>query len=198
VQVVVQQQESDDAVEQWLEADQAATNAQSALAAVEAAQNGVRNVTVAAGPGPHHARLASVEQRNSATATATSDISATIEQWIGQTQRAGDASVELTSAQQLHLNAQNALAGAEAAQSGNTNRNVVTVPAGSRATNPSVRQSNLVRVTSTSVDLSSFDGEIQQGVGGTADTVYTVATQQGSIRQSALSFSPAQQGNLLN
>jgi hypothetical protein len=198
LQLVVQEQETDAAIEQWLEADQAATNAQTAVAVAQTAQNAVQNLAVAAAPHPHHASLASIEQRNSVAATATSDASAAIGQWIGQTQLAGDAGVELGVAQQLHANAQTAIAGATAAQAGNANRDVVTVPAGSRATNPSVRQQNLVRTTSSSVDTGSFDGEIQQGLGGTADGVYTIATQEGTIRQSAASYSPASQSNLLN
>ena len=147
---------------------------------------------------PNAAAVAGVEQTNAGAARAAAEIDAAIGQEIDQNQLIGDSSAQEADAAQVHANAQDGLAAATIGQTRTTNLNDVTVPAGSRATNPSVRQQNLVSASATATDTSEIDAWIVQGQGGSADIELATATQQGSVRQSAATYSPASQSDLLN
>jgi hypothetical protein len=203
-QAVGQQQQgadpatTDSAVDQWLGAGQAVTNAQTAEAAAEADQTSTLNANIVVAPSPNQAAIASIEQTNWGGVQADVRLDATIGQEIDQGQVAADSTSQEADASQVHANAQDATAGAIVGQTRTTNLDNVTVPAGSRATNPSVRQRNLVFTSATATDTSDVQAWIAQGQGGGADAQLSSADQQASVRQSALSYSPASQTGLLN
>ncbi len=198
LQLVDQQQETDDSVEQWVDAGQAATNAQTAEAVAEAGQTSPQNLNLVAAPSPNAAAVAGVEQTNAGAARAAAALDATIGQEIDQNQLVGGSTAQEADAAQVHANAQDGLAAATVGQTRTTNLNDVTVPAGSRATNPSVRQQNLASASASATDTSEIDAWIVQGQGGSGLVELTIASQQGSVRQSAATYSPASQSDLLN
>ena len=135
---------------QWVSSTQVATSA------AEAAQQTVANVNKVAAPSPKRAAVGAVQQSNTATATASTLIDADIAQWLGQFQTAGTADSQSADATQLHVNSQDSFSASQVAQVRSTNLNNVDVPALSRATNPSVSQSN---------DVSTVDDLRRQGDG---------------------------------
>jgi hypothetical protein len=197
-QAVAQEQRGDDATEQWVEADQWAANAQVSIAVALTTQVDAQNVNVIWGGTADKARIAAVEQANEAETVAIALSEAVILQWIGQAQYAGVASVQLAVATQLHASLQTALAAAVVTQTRTANLNDVRVPKGSRATNPSVRQRNIVFTDSTSANWALIDAWILQTQEGAADIESSDAEQQGVVDQSADAYSPASQLDLLN
>ena len=198
VQGTVQHQISDRAAVQSASATQWLASAQSAVAAAEATQTDARNFDVVSGGAPNEAWIAPVEQTNSASATAAAAVSADLEQWIGQFQNAGLAIAQGADATQLLGSSQTAAAAAVVAQTSTWNRNDVVVPAGSRATNPSLRQQNLVYTTTSATDSAGVPQWILQVQDGIADVELSSASQEAGSSQSALAYSPAEQTRLLN
>jgi hypothetical protein len=197
-QVVVQAQEGDGATVQWAEAEQWAANEQTSIAVALAVQEEATNVNLVTGGPADEARLAPVEQANEAEATAVATSVASITQQIGQAQQAGLALIQSAAATQLHASVQTALAAAVVTQTRTTNLHDARVPAGSRATNPSLRQRNLVFTDTTATNRSVVDAWILQTQAGSADIELSSAAQEGVVEQSAEAYSPASQLDLLN
>jgi hypothetical protein len=195
---IEQQQNGAPSSEQWAEADQWVGSEQVAEVGALATQSGARNVNIVWAPRPNQALVGAVDQENAVTATASAELAAHLEAWIGQYQTAGSSSLQEADATQVLANEQTALVAAVAAQSDVANVNDLLVPAGSRATNPSLRQRNVVTTTSTGGDYSVIDASIFQVQDGDADIELASAVQQASATQSATVYSPAQQSNLLN
>jgi hypothetical protein len=76
--------------------------------------------------------------------------------------------------------------------------NDLLVPAGSRATNPSIRQRNFATTTTWAGDYNVLDSSIFQVQDGDVDIELATAIQQASSTQEAVVYSPAEQINLLN
>jgi hypothetical protein len=134
--------------------------------------------------------VGAVDQENAVTATASAELAAHLEAWIGQYQTAGSSSLQEADATQVLASEQTALVAAVAAQSDVANVNDLLVPAGSRATNPSLRQRNVVTTTSTGGDYSVIDASIFQVQDGDVDIELASAVQQASATQSATVYSP--------
>jgi hypothetical protein len=187
-----------DASNQIAIADQSIQNTQSALAVARTIQTGAGNANVSWAPDPNQASIGSVDQMNSASTMAAVADYATGIQALGQLEDIGSATVQFESVTQQLVNEQLAGAEALASQLQTWNENLLLVPLGSRATNPSLRQRNDVWTSSLSGNFSAVSQSARQGAGGIADVQISNAVQQAGIAQSASAFSPAEQTNLLN
>jgi hypothetical protein len=198
IQLIGQQQETDQSVAPWLVAGQAASNSQTAEAAAQAVQTAPQNLDFVVAPAPNQAAVGGVEQTNAGMATAGTELDTFVWQEIDQGQLVGDSTEQEADAAQAQANAQSGLVAATVAQTRTTNLNDLVVPAGSRATNPTVRQQNLAATGVTATDTSELDALITQGQGGSGLAELASAAQQATVRQSALAYSPASQSDLLN
>lgn len=197
VQSTVQHQTGNDTTEQSATAGQVLAGSQSALAVALAGQTDARNMVFVSGPSPN-GRVSSVEQRNSASTTAAAVVSATLEQSIAQYQSAGSSLEQAADATQTLDNAQSAHTAAVVGQTSTWNLAEIVVPAASQATNPTLRQQNLVSATVSTNDSSDVVQRIIQSQDGIADIEVASASQDGAVGQQALAFAPAQQTRLLN
>ena len=197
-QTVSQTLNVNDASNQIAFADQSIQNTQSALAVAHTLQTGAGNANLSWAPDPNQASIGSVDQENSASTIAAVADYATGIQAIGQLEDIGSATMQFESATQQLANAQLATAEAVASQLPTWNENLVLVPPGSRATNPSLRQRNVAWVSSLSGNFSAVSQATLQGAGGVATIQISNAVQQAGVAQSASAFSPAAQTNLLN
>ncbi|HEY2219398.1 MAG TPA: hypothetical protein VGH35_08655 [Gaiellaceae bacterium] len=193
-----QQQAGAPTGEQWAEADQWVGSEQIAEVGALAGQSDARNVNIVWAPRPNRAFVGAVDQENATTAAASAELAAHLEAWIGQYQTAGTSSLQEADAIQVLASEQSALVAAVASQSRVANVNVLLVPAGSRATNPSIHQQNLVSTTTAGDDFSVIDASILQVQDGDVDIELATAVQQASATQTAAVYAPAQQSNLLN
>ena len=197
-QGIVQEQVGNGTTDQAATAQQWLLNSQLAVAATQTAQTRARNINKVEAPSPKHAAVAAVQQSNGAHGSASVSVDTEVAQWIGQFQNAGASDSQEAVAEQLHINQQDGVSFSQVAQSGTTNLNNLDVPAGSRATNPSVGQRNEATVTTTAADSSSIDGWIHQAQGGVADIEQAAARQEGIVNQSNSASAPATQSELLN
>ena len=197
-QTVSQTLNVNDGANQIAYAGQSIQNTQSALAVAQTLQTGAGNENMSWAPNPNQASIGSVDQENSASTIAAVADFATGIQSIGQLEDIGSATVQFESATQQLVNAQLADAEAFASQLQTWNENLLLVPPGSRATNPSLRQRNDVSTSSLSGNSSEVSQSALQGAGGIADVQISNAVQQVGVAQSASAFSPAEQTNLLN
>lgn len=179
-------------------ADQLIQSTQSAHAVSRALQTGSGNDNVSWAPDPNQALIGAVDQENSVLTVAGVSNWATMIQSIGQLEDIGSATVQWESAIQQLDNEQVADAEALASQLQTWNANLLLVPAGSRATNPSVLQQNTASTSSLAGNLSEVSQSTLQGAGGSADIQISSALQQVSVAQSAIASTPASQANLLN
>ena len=187
--------EGTDQTYQWVGAQQTASNIQDVESGAQAAQSNSGNANLVSGGRANHAAVAAVEQSNSATASAQAVAAAWIDQELAQFQDAFGAGVEIISMFQQTSSNQSAFVAAVVAQLHTENINNLLVPAGSRATNPTVRQRNITgaQVSSTSIgDLTSVSFQYQ---GGVADIEVTDGLQQISLNQTAAAYAPAQEMN---
>jgi hypothetical protein len=197
VQSTVQHQIGNDTTEQSATAGQVLAGSQSALAAALAGQTDARNMVFVSGPSTN-GWVSSVEQRNSASTSATAVVSATLEQSIAQYQIAGSSLEQGADAAQTLDNAQSAHTAAVVGQTSTWNLAEIVVPVSSQATNPTLRQQNLVNATASTSDSSDVVQRILQSQDGIADIELASAAQDGAVGQQALAFAPAQQISLLN
>jgi hypothetical protein len=197
VQSTVQHQTGNDTTEQSATTGQVFAGSQSGLAAALAGQTDARNMVFVSGPSPN-GRVSSVEQRNSALTTATAVVSATLEQSIAQYQSAGTSLEQAADATQMLDSAQTAHTAAVVGQTSTWNLAEIVVPAASQATNPALRQQNLVSATVSTNDSSDVVQRIIQSQDGIADIEVASASQDGAVGQQALAIAPAQQRRLLN
>jgi hypothetical protein len=195
----IQQQQAGAATDdQWLEADQWVGSEQVAEVTAIASQSDAQNLHFVSALGPNQARIDVVEQRNSASASASAQLAAHVEAWIGQYQAAGIASLQEADATQVLANQQAAVVGSVVSQHNVRNVDVVVVPAGSRAVNPSLRQQNTVFTTDTAGDYSVLYSWIVQAEDGDVDAELASASQDASATQTATVSSHASQLRLLN
>jgi hypothetical protein len=197
-QATLQQQVGSDSTDQSAAASQWLGSAQSVTAAASSAQTDAQNVILVSGPAATGGMVGTVEQLNSATATVTAAASADLGQWIGQLQIAGGSIAQGMDATQSLENVQSAAAAGVVSQTRTTNLAEIVVPAASAATNPSLRQRNLVSAVATASDVSNAVQQIAQLQEGAADAELASASQEGTASQQVLAFSPAEQTDLLN
>ena len=195
---IEQQQAGAPTGDQWAEGDQWVGSAQVAEVGALAAQSGARNVNIVWAPRPNQALIGAVDQENATMVSASAELAAHVGAWIGQYQTAGSSSLQEADAIQILASEQTALVVAVASQSEVANVNDLLVPAGSRATNPSIRQRNIATTTSTAGDYNVLDASILQVQDGDVDIELATAIQQASSTQEAVVYSPAEQSNLLN
>ena len=197
-QAIVQQQTGNAPGGQTEAAAQQLSSSQSVAAAAVAAQTDPVNADIVVARGQNGARVGAVEQTNRAAATATAAATADLAQWVGQYQIAGDSLLQEADALQLLDSEQTADAAAVVTQDSTTNLSFVVVPAGSRATNPSLRQRNVVFTIATATDTSHASQSIVQAQGGGPGIELAAAGQSLAVDQTAIAYSPAQQDGLLN
>lgn len=164
-QVGIQQQGAA-GTSQTMSSTQEVGSVQSAIAVALAASTKTVNSSRAWAPQPSSGRVGSVLQRNSASADATSVDWAGALQWSQQFQVAGEATAQSEQAFNLLWSSQDAQATAVAWQSNAANVNDTLVPAGSRATSPSVAQQNLASASSTAINYSTTEQWISQTQNG--------------------------------
>jgi hypothetical protein len=195
---VQQQQAGAVTDDQWLEADQWVGSEQVAAVTAIASQSDAQNLHFVSAMGPNQARIDVVDQRNSASASASAQLAAHVEAWIGQYQAAGVASLQEADATQVLVNEQSAVVGSVVSQHDVRNVDVVVVPAGSRAVNPSLRQQNSVFTTDSAGDYSVLYAWIVQAQDGDVDAEFASAAQDATATQTAAVSSQASQLRLLN
>jgi hypothetical protein len=195
---IEQQQAGAPTGDQWAEADQWVGNEQVAVVGALGAQSDARNVNIVRAPRPNQALIGAVDQENATVVSASAELAAHVGAWIGQYQTAGGSSLQEADAIQILASEQSALVVAVAAQSDVANVNDVLVPAGSRATNPSIRQRNLATTTTWAGNYNVLDASIYQVQDGDVDIELATAVQQASSTQDATAYAPALQSHLLN
>lgn len=165
-QVTIQQATTADGTEQSLTATNWAGVQQTAVAYAEADSAGTANVNLAWAPRPNHAAVGDVAQWNGAASSALSVNWAGTLQWIQQFQTAGTATGQQMIAVNLLVDQQSAFSLALAAQLQVVNLNELAVPAGSRATNPSITQSNIDTASAGSISVDETQQWISQTQSG--------------------------------
>jgi hypothetical protein len=198
VQGIVQKQTGGSSTQQSASAFQWVASSQSAVSTAEAGQANSGNSNIVWAPKANFAHIGQVEQTNTVSASADAEILAYLGQWVGQFQEAGSSSQQGADATQLIANTQSADAQALASQSDVWNVNDVLVPAGSHATNPSLRQQNVATATALASDWNVVLQSILQAQGGASEVETATATQQAASTQTAVAVAEAQQDNLRN
>jgi hypothetical protein len=168
-QVGIQQQQSAAGTNQAMSSTQQVDSVQSTIAVALAASTRTVNSNRAWAREPSSGRVGSVLQRNSASADATSVDWAGALQWSQQFQVAGEAATQSEQAFNLLWISQDARTTAVAWQSSAANVDDVLVPAGSRATSPSLAQQNLDSASSSAVNYSQTEQWISQTQNGESD-----------------------------
>ena len=197
-QELIQGQSGSDGTYQWVGAQQTAINNQQIAAGAQAAQDSALNANLVSAPTANQAAVASIEQGNSATVRAAATASAALYQGVAQFQDAIGSGVELIDLAQLTDSFQLAMVGAAVSQTRTRNLDVIVVPAGSRATNPTLRQRNDVTASASSESIGNLTSSAFQYQGGAADIELTSGSQQINLIQSATSYAPAAQLDLVN
>ncbi len=184
---------------QWLGAQQTTTSTQHVVVQSQALQSGASNVNLVWAPAANQAAIGAIEQLNSATTTAAAISAAWLTQQLAQFEDATGSGVESIDLTQLLSNQQTNGVYTSVAQSLTRNLDNLLVPAGSRATNPTLRQRNVVANIATSENWADLKSVAFQYQGGAADIEVTSALQQIQLTQSGASSSPtASQNRLLN
>jgi hypothetical protein len=197
-QELIQGQDGTDGTYQWLGAQQTAGNVQQIAAGTLATQDSAGNANTVSAPEPNQAAVGSVEQGNSAAASATATAVASLVQQLAQFEDADGPGVELIDLTQITDSIQNALIAAVVAQTRTENLDDLVVPAGSRATNPTLRQRNVVSTSVSSENTGDLSSVAFQYQGGAADIELTSGLQRIQLVQSATAYAPAEQVDLRN
>ena len=197
-QELIQGQDGADGAYQWVGAQQTTSNIQAIAAGTQASQNDAGNANLVSAPHPNQAAVSSVEQTNSATTSAAATAVATLVQQVAQFEDATSAGVELIDiTQQISIN-QFAMVASVVQQLRTRNVDNLVVPAGSRATNPTVRQRNIVDTTTKIEDTGDLTQVAFQYQGGAVAIELTSAIQQIDFSQSGLGYAPAGQADTTN
>lgn len=197
-QVVVQQQTQSATVSQTASAGNWAAGGQLALATADAGSADTVNRTVGWAPEGNSARLDDVAQWNGGTSTATAINWESSVQWIQQFLNAGQATTQEADAVNSLITVQSAVALATTWQAQLANLNDVLVPAGSRATNPSLSQSNVATASALAANLDGTQQWISQVQSGESDYEGSLAVNEATTTQSGLEGMTAQQLDLVN
>jgi hypothetical protein len=197
-QELIQGQDGAPDTYQWVGAQQTTTNDQQIAAGAQAIQDSAGNWNIVSAPAPNHAAVAAVEQANTAVTTAAANAVATLYQGLAQFEDASAGGVELTDLSQLIDSYQYSLVASTVTQTRTRNVDYLLVPAGSRATNPTVRQRNDVIASATGWNMGDLSSTSFQYQGGAADLEVTSGAQEIHLSQSGTAYAPASQSNLLN
>ena len=185
---------------QWIGAQQTAVNTQNVSAQSQAFQKGASNMNFVSAPSLHQAAIGAIEQLNRATTSASALSASWLTQQLAQFQDGFDNGTESAAAIQEISNSQSNNVFANVFQTLTRNLDNLLVPAGSRATNPTLRQRNVASSTASAEnwsDLTSVDFQYQGGTGAPVED--TSAIQQITVVQNGVSpASPVSQNNLLN
>ncbi|HET8527959.1 MAG TPA: hypothetical protein VFL60_03540 [Gaiellaceae bacterium] len=187
-----------DGTTQTISGQQSTAASQVGAAAATATQQDSGNYELAWAPDPNQATVGTVDQANTGSALAAVASWATLTQSLTQLEDVGTASVQSETATQEISSSQVSGALAEVSQLRTWNLDLLLVPAGSRATNPALRQWNDVETTSLAGNLGIASQTVVQASGGPADAQSSDAQQQLVLEQSAIAYSPAAQSDLLN
>jgi hypothetical protein len=198
LQVTIQRQTGSPTTEQTMSAKQWTGNDQVAVAVAQSVQTDVGNANVAWAPHANSAAVGAVEQRNSGMSTSISWNTASALQWIQQFQYAGSASQQNEQAVNVLWNLQSAISYSLVAQAGLLNINDLLVPAGSRATNPTVSQRNIATSTTISLNDEQTQQWISQTQYGASDNELSVASNLSVTIQTDAESMVASQRNLVN
>jgi hypothetical protein len=183
---------------QWLGAQQTASNTQTIEADAVAAQDSARNENLVSAPDPNQATVDWIEQGNSAQVNATVSAAANLVQQLAQFEDAFGPGVELIDLTQVIGSIQTALVQSVVAQTRTQNADDIVVPKASRATNPTLRQENVVTTTASSENTGNQSSVAFQYQGGVADIELTSGLQTAELGQTASVYAPAQQADLKN
>ena len=194
-QVTVQRQTSSPTTTQSQTSTEWVGNDQTANAEAVASATDTGNTNVAWAPFANSAFVGAVIQHNDATSSAFSYNDGAATQWTQQFQNAGTATTQDEQAYNLLWNVQNALSVSVASQGGVVNLNHLLVPAGSRATNPSITQRNLVSSQANSVNVASTWQTISQTQNGLFASEAAFALNQASTDQTTVETMTSYQAN---
>lgn len=197
-QVVVQQQTQSATVSQTVSAGNWAAGGQLAVATADAGSVDTVNRSVGWAPDSNSARLDDVAQWNGGTSGATAINWESSVQWIQQFVHAGQATTQEADAVNSLITIQSAVALATTWQAQLANLNDVLVPAGSRATNPSLSQSNVATATALAANVDGTQQWISQFQSGESDYEGSLAVNEATTTQSGLEGITAQQLDLVN
>ena len=171
---------------------------QIAVATAKADSSSTLNRNVVWAPAANEAHVAAVSQGISGTSTATSVNWESTLQWIQQFENAGTATAQDQEAVNLAAVTQSAISLALTWQAQVTNTNDLLVPAGSRATNPSVSQSAIDSSSATSVNSDQTQQWISQFQNGQSDREGSLAGNDAATAQSNVEGMTASQIDLAN
>lgn len=197
-QVVVQQQTQSATVSQTVSAGNWATGGQLAVATADAGSADTVNRSVGWAPGGNSAHLDDVAQWNGGASSATAINWESSVQWIQQFVSAGQATTQEADAANSLVTIQSAVALATTWQAQLSNLNDVLVPTGSRATNPSLSQSNVATASAVAANVDGTQQWISQFQSGESDDEGSLAVNEATTTQSGLEGMTAQQLDLVN
>ena len=196
--MLIQQQTQAPSTNQTVTGSNWAGVAQIAVATANAGSSATANRNVAWAPAANSAHVAQVGQWNSGVSSASSINWESTLQWIQQFQNAGTSTGQDEEAVNLLATLQSAVTLSVTWQAQNTNLNDLLVPAGSRATNPSVSQSNIDSSTTNSVNVDQTQQWISQFQNGESDLEGSLAGNESATTQSNLEGMTASQLTLVN
>ena len=197
-QVVIQQQTQSPTTTQSVSASNWAGGEQIAVATADAGSNATANRNIVSAPAGNSAHVDQVGQWNGGTSSATSVNWESTIQWIQQFENAGTATAQDEEAVNITSLSQSAISLSLTWQAQVTNLNDLLVPAGSRATNPSVSQSNVDSATTNSVNDDQTQQWVSQFQNGEADLEGSLASNQSMTTQSDLEGMTASQLTTVN
>ena len=197
-QVVIQQQKQSPSTTQSASASNWAGGEQIAVATADAGSNATANRNIVSAPAGNSAHVDQVGQWNGGTSSATSVNWESTIQWIQQFENAGTATAQDEEAVNITSLSQSAISLSLTWQAQVTNLNDLLVPAGSRATNPSVSQSNVDSATTSSLNDDQTQQWISQFQNGEADLEGSLASNQSMTTQSDLEGMTASQLTTVN
>ena len=185
-QVVIQQQTQSPSTTQTASGANWAGGEQIAVATADAGSNATANRNIVSAPAGNTAHVDQIGQWNGGLSSATSANWESTTQWIQQFENAGTATAQDEEAVNITSLSQSAISLSLTWQAQVTNLNDLLVPAGSRATNPSVSQSNVDSATTSSLNDDQTQQWISQFQNGEADLEGSLASNQSLTTQSGL------------